>query len=182
MKVTASLMQEHQQILKFLDLMQDYVNHALQKPECSLLLLHAQSFIRFIHEFADALHHAKEENVLFRVLEVPGVLNHCNPVPQMVWEHHKARELVQNMLNALKAENLEQLAASMSQYIRLLKEHIYKEDSILYPMAERALSEAAKISLLKEYELTDSRLEAQAIWQKYTALFVELEDLLKVQV
>jgi hemerythrin-like domain-containing protein len=62
------------------------------------------------------------------------------------------------------------------QYARLLKEHIYKEDNILYPMGERGLSDTAKSSLLKEYAETDERLDSQSIWCKYEALATDLES------
>jgi len=61
------------------------------------------------------------------------------------------------------------------QYARLLKEHLYKEDNILYPMAERGLSDDTKLSLLKEYTETDNRLNSHAIWRKYEILCAELE-------
>jgi hemerythrin-like domain-containing protein len=61
------------------------------------------------------------------------------------------------------------------QYARLLKEHIYKEDNILYPMAERGLSDEAKSSLLKDYTETDNRINSQDIWRKYEILYNELE-------
>ena len=64
-------------------------------------------------------------------LEVPGVLTHCNPVPQMLSEHSKAREFVRNMENAIQTKELNKLAVNAGQYARLLKEHIYKEDNIL---------------------------------------------------
>jgi hemerythrin-like domain-containing protein len=62
----------------------------------------------------------------------------------------------------------------MGQYARLLKEHIYKEDNILYPMAERGLSDEAKSSLLQNYTETDTRLNSPDIWRKYETLYTEL--------
>lgn len=56
----------------------------LQQPYLQTLFDQTGFFINFIHEFADRFHHAKEENILFRYLGMPGVLTHCNPVPQML--------------------------------------------------------------------------------------------------
>jgi len=55
----------------------------------------------------------------------------------------------------------------MGQYACFLKEHIYKEDNILYPMAERGLSDEAKSSLLQDYTETDTRLNSSDIWRKF---------------
>jgi hemerythrin-like domain-containing protein len=176
MLVTEDLMKEHQLILKYIDLMEQYAEF-----NAPVLFEKADCFIQFIHEFADDFHHAKEEDILFRYLEVPGVLTHCNPVPQMLFEHNKAREFVRNMKNAIQTNDINELVMNAGQYARLLKEHIYKEDNILYPMGERGLSDEAKSSLLKEYTETDNRLNSHAIWRKYEILCTELEQQLSVQ-
>ena len=176
-----NLMKEHQLILKYVDLMERYAEFGLKDLNSPFLFEKANCFIHFIHEFADHFHHAKEENILFRYLEVPGVLTHCNPVPQMLFEHDKARDLVRNMENAIKTKDINGLVVSSGSYSRLLREHICKEDTILYPMAEHGLSEEAKSSLLKEYIETDGRLNSQDIWRKYEILGTELEQQLNVQ-
>ncbi len=176
MLVTEHLMKEHQLILKYVDLLERYVELSAKNNESSLLFEKAPFFIQFIHEFADEFHHAKEENILFRYLEQPGVLSHCNPIPQMLNEHGKARELVLNMENALLSNDIDKLEVNGVQYARLLKEHIYKEDNILYPMGGRGLSDTAKSCLLKEYAETDERLDSQSIWCKYEALAADLES------
>ena len=181
MLATEDLMKEHQLILKYIDLMERYAEFDLKDLMAPILFENANCFIQFIHEFADHFHHAKEEDILFRYLEIPGVLTHCNPVPQMLFEHNKAREFVRNMENAIQAKKINELTANAGQYAKLLKEHIYKEDNILYPMAERGLSDEAKSSLLKEYIETDNRLNSHAIWLKYEILCTELEQQLNVQ-
>lgn len=175
MLVTEDLMKEHQLILKYVDLMERYSIFSLNNPDTPILLEKASCFIGFIHEFADHFHHAKEEDILFRYLEAPGVLTHCNPVPQMLMEHDKAREYVRNMEQALQAKALNKLADNAAQYARLLKEHIFKEDNILYPMGERGLPDNTKTALLQEYAKADERLDRQAVWGKYETLCTELE-------
>ena len=102
MIATENLMKEHQLILNYVDLMERYVETNSKNSNTTILLENANFFIKFIHEFADHFHHAKEENILFRYLEIPGVLTHCNPVPQMMLEHEKARDFVRNMENAIQ--------------------------------------------------------------------------------
>lgn len=172
MSVTEQLKNEHQLILKYISLMEQYANHT----DSSLLLDNAKRFIAFIHDFADNFHHAKEEDVLFRYLALPNVLSHCNPIPQMLFEHNKARELVNVMENALAANNPNDLIIAMRQYASLLKEHIFKEDNILYPMAERGLPDSVKTTLLSEYAEIGQNLNSTAIWQQYQTLYAELAD------
>jgi hemerythrin-like domain-containing protein len=180
MLVTENLMKEHQLILKYIELMERYAGLGLKDLSTSILFEKADYFIQFIHEFADHFHHAKEEDILFRYLEVPGVLTHCNPIPQMLLEHNKAREFVRNMENAIQTTALNELVVNMGQYASFLKEHIYKEDNILYPMAERGLSDEAKSSLLQDYTETDTRLNSSDIWHKFETLYTELEPPVRV--
>lgn len=175
MLATENLMKEHQLILKYVDLMERYVEFSLKHPDTPVLMERAAGFIEFIHEFADRFHHAKEEDILFRYLGVPGVLTHCNPVPQMLMEHDKGREYVRNMEQAVQAKELNDLADNAAQYARLLKEHIYKEDNILYPMGENGLSDEAKTALLEEYAETDRRLDSPSLWNKYETFYTELK-------
>jgi hemerythrin-like domain-containing protein len=176
MLATENLIKEHQLILKYIALMERYAELSVNNTQCSTLLEKADYFIEFIHEFVDDFHHAKEENIFFRSLEEPGVLTHCNPIPQMLNEHSKARELVRAMENSLHTNDNDKLKMAISQYAQLLKEHIYKEDNILYPMGERGLSDTAKASLLKEYEKIDQRLDSQTIWCKFETLYNDLEN------
>lgn len=174
MLATENLMKEHQLILKYIELMEQYVAN----QNTMVLLDKIYNFIAFIHEFSDDFHHAKEEDILFRYLEVPNVLTHCNPIPQMFLEHNKARELVETMEKALLVNNLTDLVVAITQYSELLKQHIYKEDNILYPMAELGLSEAAKIALSNDCAATDNRLDSASIWQKYETLYTELSTII----
>ena len=170
MSVTENLMQEHQLILSYCDLMQRYAAFSRNNPDSPLLVDNAAMFIGFIQEFADTFHHAKEENILFRYLETPGVLSHCNPVPQMLHEHQLARDCVQNMQQALQADDTRDLADNLQQYAELLRQHIFKEDNILYPMGEQGLSGEQKTAIQTEYEETEAQLDSSAIWKKYTVI------------
>ena len=80
------------------------------------------------------------------------------------------------MEDALLKNDVTGLVTAMQQYARLLKEHIFKEDNILYPMAERGLSDSAKTALLNEYADTEQRLNSAEIWQRYQHLYTELAN------
>ncbi len=178
MNVTDTLSQEHQFILQYVTLMQHYADFAERYPESILLLQQAPRFIKFIEEFADQFHHAKEEEHLFRFMAEPSVLTHCNPLPQMLAEHGQARAFVSDMHEALASKQVNKLAVAVKGYAQLLKEHIFKEDNILYPMAERGMSDAQKAALLQAYAETEQKHDSAAIWAHYHALQAELEQTL----
>ena len=143
------LLDEHKNILK--------IAEALNK-ECDALesgkKLNTDFFsqaIEFIREYADRFHHAKEEDILFKELCRPDAKMHCNPVEQMLYEHNLGRNFVKGMEEGLKEGNKNRITENARGYSQLIQEHINKEDNILYPMADEALSEKAKKSMLKKF-------------------------------
>lgn len=182
MAATSNLKKEHQLILQYMDLMERSVCWNLENPESRLLFENAGFFSEFIREFADAFHHVKEEDILFRYLALPGVLRHCDPIPQMLYEHDLARSYLEEVENALSHRDLLDLVRTVQSYAVLMKQHIFKENNILYPMAENGLSDELKLSIAKEYALTEERMESQAIWDKYEKLRTSMEKVLNEQI
>ena len=136
--------------------------------------------VDFIRQYADRFHHAKEEDVLFEALVANGMPRQNSPVAAMLMEHDQGRIYVRAMeAAALKAAageaNQEQfIAENALAYAALLREHISREDEILYPLAERVLPEAVRPAISAAY----SRAEAAAgadVTARYT-LFVEKHE------
>jgi hemerythrin-like domain-containing protein len=165
-------------ILKYIGLMERYIECSLESSNKPVLLDKAEEFIDFIQKFADEFHHAKEEDLLFRYLAAPGVLTHCNPLPQMLAEHDLGRKYVQGMKDSLINKDMDRLIESTREYARLLKEHIQKEDNILYPMAENGIADPEKNTLRNEYNNVETQIGAQNVWNEYEKKFVELESYL----
>ncbi len=178
MQVTKELMSEHDFIIKYLDLLEKYVESSQSNNQENPLLEKAQDFCNFIQQFADTYHHAKEEDILFRYLEAPGVLSHCNPLPVMLSEHNQGRMFVQNMNDAVANEDVKSLCKNAFSYSQLLRQHIFKENNVLYPMAEEGLSDENKIAIEKEYKQIEEKLDKQKIWDKFEAKYSELESCL----
>jgi len=178
MEVTHELKNEHQFILKYIELMEGYVELSQENREENFFLEKSEYFISFIEKFADAYHHAKEEDVLFKFLQIPGVLSHCNPLPVMLSEHEQGRVYLQNMKDAVANKNVNSLYENIHGYSELLKQHIFKEDHVLYPMAEKGMSDNNKIAVKLEYKKIEEKLSKQKIWKEYEEKYIELEKYL----
>ncbi len=176
MQVTGELMKEHQMILKYLDLLERYVEFSKTSRCENIFLEKAQDFISFIQQFVDTYHHAKEEDVLFQYLQAPGVLSHCNPLPVMLSEHEQGRMYVQNMADAVVNINIESLYENAYSYCQLLRQHIFKEDNVLYRMAENGLSEQEKIAVESEYKKIEKNLNKILNWNVYEEKYSDLEN------
>lgn len=100
----------------------------------------------FFRNFADGCHHAKEEELLFPLLEARGVARERGPIGCMLKEHVQGRAYLATVRANLDAardgstEALAEVRHAAAGYIGMLREHIYKEDNILFQMAIRALS------------------------------------------
>lgn len=161
--VTHVLSQEHQNILKVIEVI---------LKECELMeaeSLEDTNFFRkaiaFIKNYADKFHHAKEEDILFNaIVDNLGDMP-CNPVSQMLHEHEIGRECVQGMEEAIEEEDMDKLTENARKYCFLLKDHIYKEDNILFPMAEDLIDDNRKEKIRQKYQQVDSGELAQKALQ-----------------
>jgi len=156
------LMSEHRTIEKVIDALLAFTDSvrrgADDRPELA-------RFVRFIKEFADGHHHAKEEGELFEAMVQAGFPRQAGPIGVMLHEHDLGRQHVAALSSlAEKASpwtgaDREQLAAAARSYGDLLRAHIQKEDTILYPMAEQRLPEG----LAGQVEAGCARVEAEAV-------------------
>ena len=171
MKPTDILSDEHKKILKVAD--------ALNK-ECLLIdkgknidKNFFEKAIDFIRNYADKFHHAKEEDILFVELNKPGVMEHCNPVSQMLYEHDIGRGFVKGVIEALNKSDRKKIVENARGYVQLIQEHIWKEDNILYPMANEGLISKMQELILKKFkEAENKKLKDKA---RYLELAEEFE-------
>ena len=107
-----------------------------------------EEFLHFTETFAEP-HHQKEEQVLFPALEKKGIPNEGGPIGMMLLEHAAKREYLAKIREALQKNDETKLKENTKAIISLLREHIYKEDNILYPCAEDAFTkeELANLAL-----------------------------------
>ena len=177
--ITKALVDEHQLILRMIGLLEknapktaagDYRNWQFYLDG-----------IDFIRQYADRFHHAKEEDVLFKALVDNGMPKENSPVAAMLMEHDHGREFVRKMEAAVKEAQAgrmdvyQVIAENALGYTALLRDHIAKEDDILYPLSERVLPETMRPGILEAYE----KAEAQApreITERYRAIVERYEQ------
>ena len=171
MHATHSLMEEHQTILRALAALEALVTdpaHADEPVETF------RQVVEFLRNYADKLHHAKEEDLLFPAMEAAGMPAQQGPTSVMRMEHDEGRAFVSRMAALSEVEEPEFDRAGFAEpalgFVHLLRAHIGKEDHILYPMAERFIREADLAQLAQAYEQADARNfepEMAANWQQW---------------
>lgn len=175
-EVTSELSKEHQLILKYVALMEQYIQLGACNDSAGPGAEYAAKFVEFVAEFADDYHHSKEELILFQYLDTPKVLTHCSPLPHMLFEHDEGRDHARGMREALVNGQMPVFVRCAESYAALLRAHIYKEDNVLYPMAEEGLSLEDKGKILAEYRLAEANKGKVQLWQKYEALLAEFSN------
>ncbi|MBZ5688064.1 MAG: hemerythrin domain-containing protein [Acidobacteriia bacterium] len=111
----------------------------------------------FLQTFGDKCHHAKEEEYLFKLLEKKGVPVSGCPLAVLLHEHEKGRSLMADLkltsATYVRTPNAgkEALIGTLRRLIELYPAHIWKEDYLLFPMAEKLLSESEQKELSAQF-------------------------------
>jgi len=133
--VLATMVDEHARILEQLDGLEATLRRGGAEPDPATLTR--------LHEIGAFLvgvepHHAREEQVLFPLLRERGM---HGPTAVMEYEHQELRQLkhaVRDQSLALRdqgAGSWEGLVRAGSTLVTMLRQHIDKENQVLYPMA-----------------------------------------------
>ena len=145
------LVDEHVLIKRWVALIPEVINNLdVDSEEGRQLLLDGVDFIR---SYADKYHHAKEEEVLFKYFD-----EDLDILKVMHEDHERGRSHVRSILEALERRDKATIAEHLNAYRELLKEHIKKEDEILYPWMDRNLSDTQIGELFSEFNTTDEQI------------------------
>jgi hemerythrin-like domain-containing protein len=136
----------------------------------------------FIKGFADGCHHKKEEGVLFKQMALAGFSTEQGPVAAMLFEHEAGRQFTRGMRkaaqrlaggdNSAKAE----VVKNALGYAQLLRQHIAKEDHVLFPLADRVIPAADHEQVVEGFEHVEHEETGEGVHEKYLALAEKLEQ------
>jgi hemerythrin-like domain-containing protein len=153
---TRILRDQHQKILKIADVLEEVLAN---EPTPGAFDFDAiEDCVSFIRLYADALHHGKEEDLLFKELENVGMSREMGPIAVMLYEHEQGRAFARGMAGSLpgarkgEAADLARLQNAARGYVDLIRSHILKEDNILFDMADQMIQEPACRSLCTAYD------------------------------
>ncbi|HBH85358.1 MAG: hypothetical protein A2X04_02340 [Bacteroidetes bacterium GWF2_41_9] len=148
---TGNLEDDHVHILRLIDVMEFITLNKISDVN------HLEIIVDIIRNFADGLHHAKEENLFFPFLATKGFSPQEGPVAIMLNEHVQGRNFVKGISdniilykNGNKSASVE-IYRNMNGYSDLLRNHIAKENNILFRMADNVLSESEHNQLLYRF-------------------------------
>ena len=136
--------------------------------------------IEFFSAFTDGFHHAKEESLLFPVLQRRGVSSKGCPVGALRLEHQQGRSLVNGLKAAVKkyqegnAEEATTVSEILGNAAELYTAHMWREDYLLFPMSEKVLSGRDKEVLAKDFAGVQGKF-GSGFMERYRAIVERLE-------
>jgi len=154
-QVIAALERDHTNIAKLLEILESEILaiEVGKTPDYALM----QDIMRYMTQHSDRFHHPKEDLIFAQILKRdPGVRAE---VEGLIEEHVVIGLAGQEFAGLLRRSGVdsvdvrEQLGTSGIDYIRALREHMFREERKLFPLAMAVLTE-------KEWQVIDAAVNA----------------------
>ncbi len=132
--------------------------------------------IDILWDFGENCHNMKEEKVYFPLLLERG-MPESGPIAVMLSEHNEERTFLTKFKNFLsKSEKtdleIDQFMVDFRSYANLTKDHVWKENDILYPMGRKFIQKEDIAYLANEFK----RLEIETLGEAGYTRFKTLVD------
>ncbi len=141
----------------------DCLDRILLKAQCcgNLDLTGAQDVLSALETFVEGAHHTKEERILFPLIEERGISRRFSRSALLREDHDSGHLDLRAMKIALAAAGRGYAPAvavfeeNSRHYVDALREHIEKEDRVLFPLSEAALRDQDRQALLEAFARID---------------------------
>ena len=153
MQAIEGLIEEHRCIEKMLDALEK-IDNSLEEGEI-VDYRRINHLLELITDMVEKIHHGKEENILFPLMEKYGYKKDAPPVKSLLADHDNGRIRIK----AIKASmpdyenNQDPIIENAKPYIDLLRLHIKKEDALFRALDKSFKQEDQAMLLQKCREL-----------------------------
>jgi hemerythrin-like domain-containing protein len=118
-----------------------------------------EAILLILRVFGDDYHQAKEEGTLFPVFAAVCDRSEYAAVRHVLFEHEQDRSLIEGMEDAVHRSNAAQFAEYAQRLATILRNHIYKEDNILFEKINGALSKDDDARVVRDFEGFDREFQ-----------------------
>ncbi len=124
--------------------------------------------------------------MLFVAMEASGVPVVGGPIGVMLAEHEQGRQYTRLMREAAEVwragdtSAVEAVKINGMGYVNLLRQHIQKENNILFPMADRVVPLEKQPAIWEKFEQIEREETGEGVHEKYETLAKKLEIETKV--
>lgn len=155
MNATDQLRAEHHFIITLLDLVETLSNASFIENASVRKCL--QSVIPFLDAYVELFHNGKEEIILIPAMEEIGFSSESGPLALMLLDHHEGEKLLSRMHESLSGvldgapSSSVSLLKAVKDFAWFMRNHIEREDSAIFLMAELSLSENRLSRMAREF-------------------------------
>jgi hemerythrin-like domain-containing protein len=180
MTPTEDLINEHKAIKVMLSIMSKIAEDIKANKE--FYIKDVEQIVDFLQTFADKCHHGKEETSLFPALVLAGIPKENGPIGVMLHEHTLGRGYIKEIKRGLENCKLgdtcsgELIMTNLTNYVSLLQNHIHKEENILFPMANKTLSEQKQKEISEQFEKIEEEVVGHGVHEQYHELLNQLKS------
>ena len=178
MKATQILMEEHRVIERVIGTLEAGADRLERGDDISPAFFIDTS--QFIKGFADGCHHVKEEKVLFPAMNDAGLPRESGPIGVMLAEHEQGRKYARALREAAEqwqsgdSTARPRVIANARGYAALLRQHIAKEEGILFPLADQVIPLQTQDQVAEGFEHVEHEETGEGVHEKYLALATKL--------
>ena len=138
-----------------------------------------KTLLDFLWDYGDLCHNTKEEKVYFPLLLEKG-LPPQGPIGVMLQEHEQEREYIKILKEQIEQKEIsgklhDDFSDNVKQYSELTKNHIWKENDILYPMGRRILTDDDDKLLLDKFTEIETQSIGKDGYKRYLLLINSME-------
>ena len=154
MKTIAEIMkEEHNNILPVVDALEEKANELIDTREIDAAFF--LKFIEFQRGYTDGIHHAKEEDILFPVLAEHEATKNNPDIKLLIHQHILSRAHMENIEEAIDQNKDQVIAKNALEYGSMIRDHIDREDSRLFPLVEQLLPDNTKNEVLRKFKKSE---------------------------
>jgi hemerythrin-like domain-containing protein len=179
MNALTSLIREHQVISRLIDALQVYARRLrLEQNAIPADLAH---FARVFREYADEIHHEKEEGILLPILGRNGFHWDQGVLPEVRRDHRQERYLIEVLQqagarqDAWSNEDKRSIVATALALVEFQREHLELENTRLFSEVPKRLAQPALAQLAHELAGFDAYVQESG---RYAHLLELIDDLI----
>ncbi len=167
------LMNDHSVIEKAIVILEKQI----ERPKKNWTMI--QTLVDVLWDYGEQYHNMKEEKVYFPLLIENGMPQQ-GPIAVMLQEHELERtylnKIKQFLSEADKSDTADtELKEIINKYSSLTKDHIWKENDILYPMGKRFVNPDDEPYLITEFRRIEQETLGVGAYTRYKTLVDALE-------
>ena len=168
---------EHEQLLRKLNLLESQYLEMCRGDTPDFSLMH--SIIVYIQEYPEQIHHPLEDMIYSILLER---VDDDVFVETLISEHTKMEAVTREIRESLeslpgRAASAEKLKQQLSEFLIGQRQHIYTEESEVFPLVHRALTQKDWKRLQYMTPILDEPISGKRTWNDYMRLSREIDDM-----